>query len=165
MFALRGEIAARPRGAVRRSTLNSPSCERKHFGAGGSAGAEDAQTAVQRDEFQASRCSSHLTNGRLYTDFTDVEKSIYVKSASNICGGYPRHRNIVIRNGIPVHADRVEARYTSIGSNSRDDAGLQLLTTTIGPPQLNAFPEPSMWKKCQERTRTRPNDGRNRDAS
>ena len=156
------EIAARPRGAARK-TLNSPSCERKHFGAGRERWAQkDARTAVQRDEFEASRCSSHLTNGRLYTDFTDVEKSIYVKSALNLCGGCPRHR--ILSSATASRCTRTASkRAPPSGRNSRDDAGL-VADDDDRPPQLNV-PEPSMWKKCQERARTRPNDGRNRDPS
>jgi hypothetical protein len=82
---------------------------------------KDAQTAVQRDEFEASRRSSHLTKGRLYTDFTDVEKSIYVKSALNLCGSpkppFPLSApsNTSSAMASRVHANPVESR-TSIGS-------------------------------------------------
>jgi hypothetical protein len=105
--------------------------------------------AQQRDEFE--RTAAQLTpyKGRPYTDFTDAEKSIYLKSALNLCGGPEaivsliRAVEYVIRNGIPgafvecgvFMGGNIEVMMRALQNLQIDDRDIYLYDTFAGMPQ------------------------------
>jgi O-methyltransferase len=108
--------------------------------------------AQQGDEFE--RTAAQLTpyKGRPYTDFSEVEKSIYLKSALNLCGGPEaiacliRAVGHVVGNGIPgafvecgvFMGGNIEVMIRALQNLQVEDRDIYLYDTFAGMPQ----PEP-----------------------
>jgi O-methyltransferase len=108
-----------------------------------------AQPAARRDEFDTLAAQLTPYKGRPYTDFTDAEKSIYLKSAMNLCGGPEavvsliRAVEYVIRNGIPgalvecgvFMGGNIEVMIRVLQNLQIDDRDIYLYDTFAGMPQ------------------------------
>jgi O-methyltransferase len=111
-----------------------------------------AQPAAQQDEFDAIAAQLTPYKRRAYTDFTDVEKSIYLKSAMNLCGGPEaiasliRAVEYVVRNKIPgalvecgvFMGGNIEVMIRALQSMQIDDRDIYLYDTFAGMPQPDA---------------------------
>jgi len=105
--------------------------------------------AQQRDEFE--RAAARLTpfRGRSRVDFTEVEKSIYLKSAMHLCGGPEaivsliRAIEYVVGNRIPgafvecgvFMGGNIEVMIRALQSLRVDDRDIYLYDTFAGMPQ------------------------------
>ena len=110
---------------------------------------KDTQPAAQRDEFEAIAAQLTPYKGRSHTDFTDVERSIYLKSALKCCGGpeavitLMRAVEYVIRNGIPgafvecgvFMGGNIEVMIRALQNLQIDDRDIYLYDTFAGMPQ------------------------------
>jgi O-methyltransferase len=111
-----------------------------------------ANPAAQRDEFNTIAAQITPYKGRAYTDFTDVEKSTYLKSAMNLCGGPEaivsliRAVEYVVRNNIPgalvecgvFMGGNIEVMIRVLQSMQVDDRDIYLYDTFAGMPQPDA---------------------------
>jgi O-methyltransferase len=105
--------------------------------------------AQQRDEFE--RAVARLTpfGGRSHTDFTDAEKSIYLRSALNLCGGPEaivsliRGIEYVVQYRIPgafvecgvFMGGNIEVMIRALQNLRVDDRDIYLYDTFAGMPQ------------------------------
>jgi O-methyltransferase len=106
----------------------------------------------QLDEFERTAAQRTPYKGRSYTDFSDVEKSIHLKSSLNLCGGPEaivsliRAVDYVVGNGIPgafvecgvFMGGNIEVMIRALQNLRVEDRDIYLYDTFAGMPQ----PEP-----------------------